>query len=349
MKILYIDNDISGHHEIYLKSLVDQTNDNFYILPEYISGVEQGRQYLFNANLSTFGGYIKWIRFIHRISVEKNVDVIHFLNADPLIRYFGFYLEKLKKKRIIGTFHHFTYSILRNRSRKIVFSKINCGVVHTEYLYSITRNAGINNAILIDYPVFETINLISPESARNFFGIPNDSKKVIGAIGGTRKIKGLDRLLTALNKIDSNYYLLIAGKEDFFDKEFILDNSSKIEEKVFLCMKYLTDEELNAALNASDIIALPYRKEFDGASGPLAEGVSLGKCIVGPDHGSLGEIIADNNLGYVFDADNIITLEAALESALNHDFKYDEIAKAYQNRLKVETFKTKYMDLYKEQ
>lgn len=54
----------------------------------------------------------------------------------------------------------------------------------------------------------------------------------------------------------------------------------------------MTDREFAEVIAASDIIALPYRKKFNGASGPLVEGVYLGKCIIGPNHGNLGKLFA---------------------------------------------------------
>ena len=50
------------------------------------------------------------------------------------------------------------------------------------------------------------------------------------------------------------------------------------------------------AINACDYIVLPYRYSFDGASGPLVDGVIADKIIIGANHGSLGNLINNNNL-----------------------------------------------------
>lgn len=291
-------------------------------------------------------GYVKWILFISNISNTKKIDVIHFLNADPLIRYFGLFLGLLNKRRTIGTFHHFTYSTLRNIARKIVFSKIYRGVVHTDYLYEVALKSGIKNCVHIEYPVFESFEGITNTAARAFFGIKNDGIKVISAIGGTREPKGLDLLLKALEDVEKDFYLLIAGKEEFFTREFIEQHTEKYKERVVLYLKYLSDDELKMALCASDIIALPYRRSFDGASGPLSEGASLGKCIIGPNHGSLGNIVQKNHLGYVYETENSKSLCEVLDTSIYQDFQYDQNAENYRLSLNPKAFRKTYLELY---
>lgn len=71
----------------------------------------------------------------------------------------------------------------------------------------------------------------------------------------------------------------------------------------------MTDEEFEMAIQAVDAIVLPYRKTFNGASGPLGEGVAKGKMIIAANHGSLGDIVEKNHLGYTFESENIEALK----------------------------------------
>ena len=73
-------------------------------------------------------------------------------------------------------------------------------------------------------------------------------------------------------------------------------------------------------MSCVDIFVLPYRKEFDGASGPLTEAVVREKMIVSSDHGSLGKIVNSNHLGITFESENSKELEKALSRALVIDF-----------------------------
>lgn len=113
-------------------------------------------------------------------------------------------------------------------------------------------------------------------------------------------------------------------------------------------LDYLTDRELSCAINSADIIALPYRKMFTGASGPLTEGVCLDKIIVGPDHGSIGDIITANHLGYTFEAENVDSLADVMQKALSYDFVIDESYEEYKKRLSPEKFVKEYIRLYNE-
>ena len=100
-------------------------------------------------------------------------------------------------------------------------------------------------------------------------------------------------------------------------------------------------------MNAADIVCLPYRKSFDGASGPLGEGVALGKMIVGANHGSLGKLIKENHLGYIFESEDVHSLANTLDKALSHKWEPDEKYEAYQQILKPERFQKEYLELYK--
>lgn len=104
---------------------------------------------------------------------------------------------------------------------------------------------------------------------------------------------------------------------------------------------------LSDGLGASDIIVLPYRKVFGGASGLLCEGVALGKCIVDLNHGTLGYTIEKKHLGYTFESENAKSLADVLEKALNKNFQLDENYKKYQKSLNPEYFSKSYMNLYK--
>ena len=143
-----------------------------------------------------------------------------------------------------------------------------------------------------------------------------------------------------------NFHLLIAGDESTYKREFILAESESYSSRVSLLLEYLDDQKFSASLNAADIIVLPYRKIFDGASGPLTDGAYLGKMIVGPSHGSIGKVITANHLGLTFKAENPHSLSRALDEALSMDFAPDEIYSSYQERLSPERFVERYRKLY---
>lgn len=203
---------------------------------------------------------------------------------------------------------------------------------------------GVYNVTHIEYPQFNKFFII--KNAKKFLKLPINTQ-VIACIGGTRSDKGLDILLEALDEVTQPFHLLIAGKESDFTKTFIQDRIKNYKTKVTYVLKYLTDDELNLYISAADIICLPYRKIFNGASGPLTEGAWFRKTIIGPNHGSLGEIIIENELGYTFESENIEDLTKVLNTALTKEFKWSEKAEQYRETLKTERFVEEYNNLYK--
>ena len=223
--------------------------------------------------------------------------------------------------------------------------KVDAVVVHTKKLKADFENLGINNVYHIEYPQFSSSPYIP--DAKEKLGIHTEAP-VILALGATRRDKGLDFLLEALNRVNQPFSLLIAGAESFFAQAYIHEHITGYKERVKTCLKFLSDEEFSLCLNAADIVCLPYRKCFDGASGPLGEGVSLGKMVVGAGHGSLGRLISENHLGYTFESENVDSLAEMLDKALTEKWKPDEKYKAYQALLNPERFQKEYLILFKQ-
>ena len=172
------------------------------------------------------------------------------------------------------TIHHIEITLLRVISYKRLARFVDYIVVHTKFMKAQLEEIGITNVTHIEYPKFNVLPQIF--DAKQKLEIFNDNK-VIACIGGTREDKGLDLLLKALDRVKQSFHLLIAGKEEAFSETFIQKQTYKYKENITCIFKYLTDEELNICINAADIICLPYRKIFNGASGPLTKVCGLEK------------------------------------------------------------------------
>lgn len=347
MKVLFVDVEIDGHHLPYLNALCKVVEDPIILLPQNIQ-IVKGKLYIFSEHetLCNFFDYLRWIKKIHLVASRECVDIIHILTGDNLVKFFGLHLKCLNSRKILITFHHFRYSILRNFSRRRIFQKICFGVVHTKTLQTNANLSGINNIFQIEYPQFEKIKKIDISISRSYFNIPCDKVPVLAAIGGTRIDKGLDILLAALVKINRPFYLLIAGKEEDYKIPFIQKMIYPYRKNVFLALRFLNENELNLAFNAADIVILPYRQSFDGASGPLVYAVQLKKCVIGPNHGSLGELIKENHLGNIFITGDIDDLAATIEKQIDEPYQQDKVASEYVNKLNVKLFQSNYWDIY---
>lgn len=357
MKILLVDTVMYGHHKSYFEALmagVGQKHSVAGIVPrEY----ENPHYELFYADFykknmkaedTHFLAYAEWMWNIYRIVKRERPDVVHFLYGDILYRYFGIGLKLFSKTNVVVTFHQIRRSRLRDLSIKRICKNIRRGILHTDKLVDDLRSLSIDNIKKVEYPCFTKEEAMEQGAAQKALGIDAEGKRVLLALGGTRYDKGLDLLLDALGLVTVPFYLLIAGYPEAYDEKYIAEHTRKYRGQVKCILKYLSDEELSLCIAASDFIVLPYRKTFDGASGPLGEGVEKNKVIIGPNHGSLGTIISQNHLGYLFESEDAEQLSKTIESAVKGAFEPDEKYKAYQEAISVKIFVENYLEIYEE-
>lgn len=350
MKVLYVDIETDGHHQTYLKALMDISGkENVLVLPEKIEGLNV-KQYVFRKTdffNKKLPEYDKWIREVKGIIKVEKPDVVHFLYGDVFYKYFGLGLEGLKKKyKVVNTIHALKKGKIGIISLKRIMHLSSVGIVHTDAILNEVKDAGIENIVHIEYPYFSIGYDIDKAGARKYYGL-TENVFVLGCIGGTRYDKGLDILLKALQSVTGDFELLVAGAEDAIKREDIEELSKLYNNQVKLHLNFLTDEEFEMAIQAVDAIVLPYRKTFNGASGPLGEGVAKGKMIIAANHGSLGDIVERNHLGYTFESENVESLRKVLNTAVQRtSFTYDEQANVYKNKLSINEFKKQYCKLY---
>lgn len=352
MKTLYVDAILDGHHIAYMSALANYNSlkESCIIVPEKVEACDCKQYYYPKFTIEKgFLHYLKWLLYVRKIAKQENADIIHFLYGDLFYKYLGVGLKIFKKYKTVITFHQFRREGIKGGIKDIIFKKImnsiDYGVVHTELLLNDIKKLGIENIEHIEYPKFDNCANISKQAALNHFKIPNNTL-VLGFIGIIYDYKGLDLLLEALKDVHEPFHLLISGKPYSFDSAYIIEHSKIYKDKVTMLLKYLSDEELSMSFHACDILMLPYKKSFDGASGPLCEGVWLKKTIIGSNHGSLGYLIKKNNLGITFETENVNDLTRAISDALNAKFKWNEDAEKYRLSLTPERFLKDYQMLY---
>ena len=171
---------------------------------------------------------------------------------------------------------------------------------------------------------------------------------MIGIIGGMCRYKNIIPFLNVMKDCKEPFQLLICGSASDISEEELRNATASYSEKVTLIIRRLTDDEYKDAIVASDIIFCIYGYEFDGASGPLTDGVCAQKLILACDHGSLGQIVRKNNLGHTAECydDNQIYYQTELILKKGNGFVYDEVASKYRESLKPFTFLSAYRDIY---
>lgn len=348
-KTLFVDNALGGHHQTYLRSLIQAAGGKAIVCAPDGGGElypEIARYDAIPETGKSLKQYLKLIFSLIRISWREKPDIVHFVYGDAYYRFCGLGMRLIRGRKII-TCHQFKHRSRTARFSYRRYSSIAKAIVlHTDQLEETAREFGVCNTVHIEYPQFNLCSTVDQASARRMLGLPDDGTPILLALGGTRYPKGLDLLLEALKHVQSPFYLLVAGKEESFHEDFIKEASKDYAERVFLKLKFLSEEEVDCCLKACDIVCLPYRKQFDGASGPLGEGVYRGKMIVGPAHGSIGQTIREYHLGLTFEAENIANLAETLEQALTSAWKPDEKYREYQELLNPKRFEAEYAALY---
>ena len=346
MKVLYIDVSLRGHRLNYLKALVDNEWESIVLLPEE-SDIISCRQFVMTSGYDIRRDilhYCRWIAEIKTLVRVENVDVVHFLCGDALYRFFGMFLNGIPA-RVVITYHHVLFSKIRNISLKNIFRESEIGIVHTEYLKESLQKIGIQNVKKVEYPVFGDCVQVNSQYAKAKLGLPLDRPCIV-VLGGTQRYKGIDILIDALKEVNTPFYLYITGLERDFSQEYIQKQTSGYADSVGYCMRRLSEVEYKLAIAATDYVVLPYRFEFDGASGPMIEGVWNRKFIIGAEHGSMGSIIERYHLGRTFKTENAKDLARVLNEVLGKKEKWSQEAEEFREQLTVDYFIKGYREIY---
>ena len=349
-KILFVDTSLTGHHLVYVDNLIQAIGkeQSVVLMPRcdykfsckhiLLNHYEDERRSVFT--------YLKMLYEIYSVATKEKVSIIHFLTGDIFYKYLGIGLRIFRRWKTVCTIHWVREGRLQSLSLRRICKAFSINVVHSSYLKNEIRSLGVENVYHIEYPQFNKVSAETNKS-RDYFNLAHDVP-VLACIGGTRYDKGLDILVNALKNVSEEYQLLIAGQPSHFKESDIITLTEEIADKTHLCLRFLSDEELAAAISASDFIVLPYRKTFNGASGPLGEGVSFGKCIIGSDHGNLGYTINTYHLGYTFMSENVEALSNVITQALSVPFAEDEQYKKYQKLLNPNHFRLEYKKIYEQ-
>lgn len=347
--ILFVETSLSGHRLNYLCALVSIVGNENCVLLSPKENFEVPCKHItlehYESNKRSLSMYIKMIKEIRDVIREIHPKSIHFVTGDILYRYFGVGLSLLTDCYIICTFHWIRMGKLEMLSTKIICGLCDTIVVHSPYLLKCLNRIKVKNAFSVLYPSFNRFSINKIDSCR-YWGI-NPNIKTILCLGSTRYDKGIDILMRAMKYIDCPFQILVAGKKDYFSEDEIYSMCESYKNSVFLNLRYLSEKEIGFALGAADLIALPYRTIFNGASGPLCEGVNRYKCIIGTDYGNIGFLIKEYHLGYTFNIQDDDEIISVIKKAITEDFSIDDKYREYRESIQFNCFEREYKSIYK--
>jgi len=148
-------------------------------------------------------------------------------------------------------------------------------------------------------------------------------KDVILFFGQIKYEKGLDLFLNALRYIKYDNFIVIAGRirdKKINYKDIVI--KEKLEKKVIIIDRYISEAEKNYLFNIAKVIVLPYRRVFQ--SGVLLLAMSKRKVIIASDLEPFKEIIKDKYNGFLFKAGSIYDLQDKINFVLSCDENFLE-------------------------
>ncbi len=353
MKVLLSERTLDGHRKTYMEWLAQIRGIEFYVLAPENPGIDGVRftEMRQAGGLKSLKAYLKWVRQMREIVRRNQVDVVHILDGDSIMRWFGIGLGSIPAKQIIITYHHFFPGKLRKLSyRMMCRGTSRLCVAHTESVEHGIRHYGVKRVKLCEYPAFhfERIAKLDSVVCKTNWKLPTEIP-VIGIIGGMCTYKNIIPFLETLQGCTSDFHLLICGDSGGISESEIRAAADAYRGRTTIKIRHLSEKEYEDAIGASDIIFCIYGHDFDGASGPLTDGVCAKKMILSCRHGSLGEIVTNHSLGLTAESSDREDMLRKTEKALSmvHEFTYNEEALRYRDGLRPLRFQEKYESIYR--
>ncbi len=261
---------------------------------------------------------------IEKIINIENIDLIHVCSRIPA--WIAHPLSAKLNIPIISSVH--------SRFRKENFFKnfYNSILVKSDYVIAISKH--IENEIIsvfpnskskirtiyrgVDLDLFNSSNISASRIINQSKLMEIDyGKPVILMASRPSFWKGHLCLIKSLKKINTDFQCILIGAYDgkisFKKKLYKLIEKLGLGDKVRLCS---VSNDIQAALMLGDVIVMP-SIEPEPFGRLIIEAQSLGKIVVGFDHGGVSETIINGDTGFLADPKNIDSLSEKLQIALN--------------------------------
>lgn len=331
MNIYLVDNVNDGHHVLYEKEL-SKINNTIAV---------KKRNKFKNFKEAPISAIINRKNYLKAMGYKN--EIVHLLYFDIFYKVPSA-IKNLKKRGnvIICTLHKFPQRNIDIFLLKEAAKYVDVIVVHSEYIEQQLNDIGLYNVTVINYPSF------LDNSAMSKVNVINREKIVVSCIGGTRYDKGLDILIEAFkylyDKTKIKLVFNIAGKEEDIKYNELKREGYAYNVNIKTSERILSENEYFKNIAQSDVILLPYRKIFNGNSGPMTDGVFLGKYIVGPNHGNLSYLINKYHLGVCFETEKPESLARILNNLIIRE--PDDDYKKYIESIKMKRFLEEYENIY---
>ena len=224
------------------------------------------------------------------------------------------------------------------------YSRILCldEIVYDRLARSLKRKikAFHNRFILCPDPVESSIGGIDADSFRKMYCIPTKAR-IVGGFGNIDERKGMDLLIRAFVKYGpSDYeYLLLVGPQNNRVREVLksIIESDARSKNIVSVDRFVSDDELLAAIDACDVVAAPY-PEHIGSASIVLRAAAFNKPVLGSEFGWIGHFVRKYRLGYCCNVLDEKELIIGIHWAFNAARLNSDDAKAFAALNSVERF-----------
>ncbi|URZ03540.1 glycosyltransferase [Clostridium felsineum] len=375
MNIAFIDLANDGHHWFYnyniMSSMVDGGENKIYYFSsdfskeQIVDLVKSNIRYITNKkfpknNRLLIYFYEIYITFKFLVfCIMNSVKRVYFIHGDRYL--FALKLLcgifKIFKIEVIITLHWFPGKKVKIKWLNSILKVCDVLITHTD---DVKNRILINNdnkysckMKVIRYPIMNNEPLDKSVAIKHFqFLKYNKEAPTILYFGATRYDKGLDILLKASKNLKNIYNIIIAGKAEYFDEEYILQNERLCKNVTFINkLEFIDENDIKYYFSCADIIVLPYRKIFNGESGILTESISFGKISVVPNIIHFPKIIQKYKNGIVYKCEDYLDLAKKLDLCYENINYYrknaNEAMEEYRKIHSLEKFKKRYLEILK--
>jgi len=233
---------------------------------------------------------------------KVKIPIVSFLHTIPLRKDARNRLHRLKILRSIVNYSTYTVSISSLGKKALV------------------KNGSVPSKIVtIHHGALDIPYIKTSEKNKYKKSLKLENKFVISTYGLLAKSKGIQYGIEAINKVvkkNPNVVYLVSGQphpvyikrkgeENFYKALQDMVNKYKIEKNVKFINHFLSQEEIENLLLASDVFLLPYLSKDQISSGILANAIAGGCCVISTPFPYATEIIGkEGQRGFYIDFAN---------------------------------------------
>jgi len=146
------------------------------------------------------------------------------------------------------------------------------------------------------------------------------TKKTLLFFGFIRDYKGLDLLIEAMNYLNEEYQLIIAGEVyGSFEKYQQLIDVSNFKKNIHLFNKYIGDDDVTIYFSAADVCILPYKSATQSGITSIANHYDLP--IIATNVGGLKETIHHLKTGIIVEQPEVQQISKAIKTYFSENYK----------------------------